>query len=530
MPEISMPQKLAADVGAASDRASQASRQRTQTRIVRISSYSVAGVLAVLMTTATLPPLLADQSDRAVINAPITLLTAPITGEVIDLLGRVGQRLEPGQAVAYLHNGRVDRSTLIGLDSKVDELEGSLVAAREKKDSDLRYVAALDGEIRQQTEQMIARLQGEVAEARARVSSADAEGQSTKAVVDRQQSMVDRNTASIDLLRPTQHKLEAARFDKDAETAKLNQKLAQLEGVRKGVFVGNELNSLAVLAQKRRDLAFDAQRLAIEESQLAASLKAQRTLLGAEKKRLDSLTDAQMRAMNGGVVMNLGVAPGRHVNPGDSVATLIDCDQAFVVGIFSYRQAQDLAVGTPVRISGSNPDGPRRGTVSEILPKTSDKTDEQYAVPFPQTERREMYVLVSLDRDQPARPAASVLAPTQSSPCSVGQWVTITRENSWLPSASVAWRTVADGVSGKEVGNALNAVAGGVSSASAAVLRGVTSPEAKDAWGAVSSGAVRTAGLVANGVSALVEKVTAPKITVPAQGKEQDGRRAENGR
>src|SRR4051794_3426376 len=126
MPEISMPQKLAADVGAASDRASQASRQRTHTRIVRISSYSVAGVLAVLMTTATLPPLLADQSDRAVINAPITLLTAPITGEVIDLLGRVGQRLEPGQAVAYLHNGRVDRSTLIGLDSKVDELEGSL--------------------------------------------------------------------------------------------------------------------------------------------------------------------------------------------------------------------------------------------------------------------------------------------------------------------------------------------------------------------------------------------------------------------
>ena len=525
-----MPQTLAPDAGAASDPTAQANRHRTHSRIVRMSSYSVAGVLALLMTTATLPPLLADQSDRAVINAPIALLTAPISGEVTDLLGRVGQRLEPGQAVAYIHNGRVDRSTLIGLDSKVDELEGSLVAAREKKDSDNRYVAALDAEIRKQTEQMVARLQSEIAEARARVASADAEGQSTKAVVDRQQSMVDRNTASVDLLRPTQHKLEAARFDKDAETAKLNQKLAQLDGVKKGVFVGNELNSLAVLAQKRRDLAFDAQRLAIEESQLAASLKAQKTLLTAERKRLDSLTDAQMRAMNGGVVMNLGVAPGRHINPGDSVATLVDCDQAFVVGIFSYRQAQDLAVGTQVRISGSDANGPRRGTVSEILPKTSDKTDEQYAVPFPQTERREMYVLVSLDRDKVARPEASVLAPTQTSPCSVGQWVTITRENSWIPSASVAWKTVADGVTGKEMRQAVDAVSSGASTASAAVVRGVTSPEAKQAWGAVSDGAVRTASLVSSGISALVEKVSAPQVATPVQAAEKDGRRAENAR
>ena len=137
------------------------------------------------------------------------------------------------------------------------------------------------------------------------------------------------------------------------------------------------------------------QRLAIEEAQLSTSLKAQEALLVAERKRLDSLADAEMRAMNGGVVLGLGVAEGRHVNPGDSVATLVDCDQSFAVGIFSYRQAQELAVGTPVRISAAGSSIPERGWVSEILPKTSDKTDQQYAVPFPQTERREMYVLVS---------------------------------------------------------------------------------------------------------------------------------------
>ena len=91
--------------------------------------------------------------------------------------------------------------------------------------------------------------------------------------------MVDRNAASIDLLRPTQYKLEAAKFDKEAENAKLSQKVAELAAVKKSVFVGNQSNSLAVLTQKRRDLAFDAQRLAIEETQLASSLKTQSALL-----------------------------------------------------------------------------------------------------------------------------------------------------------------------------------------------------------------------------------------------------------
>ncbi|NEU11418.1 HlyD family efflux transporter periplasmic adaptor subunit [Methylobacterium sp. BTF04] len=422
----------------------QAKAQLDQTRIVRLSSYSVATVLALLMTTATLPPLLADQSDRAVINAPIMLLTAPIAGEVTDVLARTGQRLEPGESVLTLQNGRVDRTTLIVLDGKVEELRGSLLAAREKKNSDIAYVAALDVEIAKQVEQTVQRFEGEISEARARVASSDAEGLAKKAVVDRQQAMVNRNIASVDLLRPTIQQYAAARFDKDAETAKLNLKITQLNGVKQGIFVGNEMNSLAILNQKRRDLAFDAQRLAIEEAQLGSSLKSQQALFNAEKRRLDSLSVAQMRAMSGGYVLSVGVAPGRHVNPGDSVATMVDCDNAFVVGIFSYRQAQSLAVGTRVRVSSADGE-PRFGAVTEILPKTSDKTDEQYAVPFPQTERREMYVLVGFDSADPSSQPASLRRAGQANSCSVGQWVTITRENGWVPSASVAWKNVASG-------------------------------------------------------------------------------------
>ncbi|TGD94928.1 HlyD family efflux transporter periplasmic adaptor subunit [Methylobacterium nonmethylotrophicum] len=509
----------------ASSSAPQQGQKPGHTRMVRLSAYSVATVLALLMTTATLPPLLADQSDRAVINAPISLLTAPIAGEMTRVSASIGQTLRPGETVAQIHNARVDRTTLIALDSKVEELRGSLLAARQKKDSDNAYVAALDLEIRRQIEQMLAKLDGEVAEARARLAAADAEGQSTQAVVRRQQDMVERNNASIDLLRPTQHKLEAARFEKDAEAAKLTQKLAELGALKKNVFVGNQSNSLAVLTQKRRDLAFDAQRLAIEETQLAASLTSLQGLQASERMRLDSLTDARMQAANGGVVLSLGAAQGRHVSPGDSVATLVDCEQAFAVGIFSYRQAQDLAVGTTVRISAAGTTIPQRGWVSEILPKTSDRTDQQYAVPFPQTERREMYVLVSLDpTSAPAVEAAEISGPAaadvpqaarRTTPCSVGQWVTITRENGWIPSASVAWKAVASGFTGPDAKAAWGVLASSATraaqTASDLAVRGATSPEARQVWGTVSGGVAQAADAVSHGVRRLTAKVSNPQ-------------------
>ena len=512
--------------------AAQHGQKAYHTRIIRLSAYSVATVLALLMTTATLPPLLADQSDRAVINAPINLLTAPISGEVREISSAIGDRLQPGEAVAEIHNGRVDRTTLIALDSKAQELRGALAATRQKKDSDNAYVAALDTEIRRQAEQTVAKLEGEVSEARARVASADAEGRSTRAVVERQQAMVNRNTASVDLLRPTQHKLEAAGFDKDAETAKLNQKLAELGAVKKGIFVGNQSNSLAVLTQKRRDIAFDAQRLAIEEEQLSSSLKTQESLFLAEKKRLDSLTDARMRAMNGGVVLSLGVAQGRHVSAGDSVATLVDCDQAFAVGIFSYRQAQDLAVGTPVTISMGGNEAPQQGRVSEILPKTSEKTDQQYAVPFPQTERREMYVLVSLEAREAPALQDRFKAASRTSPCSVGQWVTITRENGWIPSASVAWKAIASGLTGPEAKEGWTRVATGtrdaVRSVSDALVRGASSQEARQVWRSLSNGASQAADTLSNGLKALVSKAAPDREDQAARAAYPRERRAEN--
>jgi multidrug efflux pump subunit AcrA (membrane-fusion protein) len=116
-------------------------------RVIRATTYSVASLLAVLMLTAALPPIVADESDRAILNAPITLLTTPISGEVSALNVSVADRISQGTTIAEVKNTRVDQTTMITLESRANNYREALTAAKSKKEADLHYVAALDNEI-----------------------------------------------------------------------------------------------------------------------------------------------------------------------------------------------------------------------------------------------------------------------------------------------------------------------------------------------------------------------------------------------
>jgi multidrug resistance efflux pump len=406
--------------------------------ILRVSSLVVAGVLSLLIITTVVPPIVADQSDRAVVNAPITLVTAPIDGEIESLSTGPGRAVGAGESLARISNTRLDRGTLISIEQKIADAREKLEATRAKKNSDREYVKALDSEIASQAEQFKVQFQSQIVELRARVAESESLSGEKRALVERQSDMVTRNAASMYMLKPTKEQYSATLHKADAERAKLNQKSSQLAALEKGIYVGDDLVTIGNLVQKRRDIDLDAKRMEIEEKELSAVLPEQQLVVNSEKKRLDALAAAEVQVSSGGKILSVGAAPGRHVNAGDTVASLVDCDKRFVVAIFSYRQGQSMKVGTQVRVDGASFGS---GIVTAVLPKTSDKLDERFAVPFPQTERRELYAIVAPDsRSDGAAQAESVGPHEQSTPCSVGQWVTVTKDNGVIPSMSVAWR------------------------------------------------------------------------------------------
>jgi multidrug resistance efflux pump len=406
--------------------------------ILRVSSLVVASILSLLMITTVIPPIVADQSDRAVVNAPVTLLTSPIDGEIDSLAISPGHTVEAGDTLARISNVRLDRATLISLEEKAAEAREKLAAAQANKESDRAYLKMIDSEIASETEQLKAQFQSQILELRARVAQSESQSAEKKALVDRQSDMVARDAASTYMLRPTTHQYSAALHNADAENAKLNQKIAQLDAMEKGIYVGDDLIAVGTLVQKRRDIDLDEKRMEIEEKELSAVLEDHQRLINKEQKRLDTLTEANVRVTTAGKILNVGAAPGRHVNAGDSVASLVDCDKRFVVAIFSYRQGQSMKVGTRVRVDGASFGS---GFVTAVLPKTSDKIDDRFAVPFPQTERRELYAIIAPDSrtDGMVHPEAAVQH-EQPTSCNVGQWVTVTKDDGIVPSMSVTWR------------------------------------------------------------------------------------------
>jgi multidrug resistance efflux pump len=406
--------------------------------ILRVSSLVVGGVLAILLVTSVVPPIVADQSDRAVVNAPLTLLTAPIDGEIESVSKNVSNAAETGDSLARISNTRLDRGTLISLEEKAADARAKLEATRQKKESDRAYVKMLDTEIANQSVQLRAQFQSQITGLRAKIGETDSLSGAQKALVDRQSGLVARNVASMDMLRPTKENYAAALHKSDAARAGLEQKIAQLDALEKGIYVGDDLVAIGILVQKRRDIDLDARRMEIEEQELSAIVQDKQALAAQERQRLATLTEAEIQVKRPGKILTIGTTPGRHVKAGDAVASLVDCDKRFVVAIFSYRQAQSMKLGTRVRVDGA---AFGSGIVTAILPKTSDKLDERFAVPFPQTERRELYAIIApedagSDRQGPEPAAAS----EEATPCTVGQWVTVTKDKAVVPSTSVMWR------------------------------------------------------------------------------------------
>jgi len=125
---------------------------------------------------------------------------------------------------------------------------------------------------------------------------------------------------------------------------------------------------------------------------------------------VDRLLAADIVAPAQGHLPRAFASPGQKRSAGGTVVGIVECGRAFVVGIFSIRQANYLSLGTCVTNSVDGWRVTRTGTVVQVVQRATDCTDLGYAMPFTPLERREMYVLVQLETPVPARLLRSVQA------------------------------------------------------------------------------------------------------------------------
>ncbi|WP_246665448.1 HlyD family efflux transporter periplasmic adaptor subunit [Rhizobium tropici] len=349
------------------------------------------------------------------INAPLVPLTTPISGKVASL-GSADQ--------ITVENDRVDNSTLIGLKVQLVALHDELAQKNGIVADYAQRIKDFENDLAGQQAALLARSNADLKAAEAALEMVTYSSRIAKAEAARKLKLMARGIAAgtqdevADTVRLEDAKLEAAGLS----VAKLK---AEVDFARQGIYVGADLQSLQNLQQEIRTRKADLLQIKMQIATMRSKEAELSSLVVTEGERVQRLARAELHIPQTSQLYKPVAASGREVTAGDTLAEMLDCRDAFVVAIFSERQAQALAVGSKVQVRADGWARVADGTITRLVPRTTDRVDLDYAVPFPPTERRELYVYIRL-----TEPDQAVFRDNQF--CSVGTWVDVTMPEQWL--------------------------------------------------------------------------------------------------
>lgn len=390
------------------------------TKSVRILSLGVLGVVGSTFMTTIAPPVFSSSTTRAVTNAPVVSITSPIGGRVVEV-NTVGDGSLP---LATIENDRVDRSTLIGLTIELTSLQNDLALKQSIHADYLRRIADLERDLDRQQAAVIIRSDNDLRNAQAHLEIVSLSSANEKNAAERKLSLVKKGVIAgnrdelANTLRLEDTKIVAARL-------RVEMLSADLDNARSGIFVGGEQQSLQDLQREIRNVKADRSQISIQTATIQARIDQLKALANAEEERIAKLVRADVAISTQAKLFKTVAQVGKQVSGGDTLAESVSCADAFVVAIFSERQAQSLSLGASVTVEADGWDGPVLGRVERLVPKTTERVDLDYAVPFPPTERRELYAFIAPDAAHSDNGVVSKF-------CGVGTWVTVSMPKTWV--------------------------------------------------------------------------------------------------
>jgi multidrug resistance efflux pump len=393
-------------------------------------SFSFAGVLAVLVFLNVAPNILSGSSRRAMVNAPVTLVTSPIAGRLMTEQAGSGQRVRAGDVIARVENLTVDRSELMRLKLESLSVGEKLLVVKTQLNESRPRAEELRSRIASLKSAALIQLEESTAQARAKLEAA-------RAVADARLSHSARIRPLLLSNTYTRFHLEAAAFqaaeaaaDKSAAEHLLTSRIALLDAGKHDVFVGDSFVLLTSLQQQLMTIDTEMKKLEAEQLASEERSKALKDLVEAEEDRIKKLGESAVVASTDGYVLDIDRRPGQYVDAGSKILRTASCKTAIVTAVFPISMVSDLTSEAPVAIDLIE-DGRRlNGRVARIMPRDAERESERLWVPLPPALTNEMYALISLDEP--------LSQDGDSNDCKIGGWVRVTFESRLIGHMSAA--------------------------------------------------------------------------------------------
>ncbi|MGJ7504563.1 HlyD family efflux transporter periplasmic adaptor subunit [Variovorax sp. ZT5P49] len=366
--------------------------------VPRLAGYALLAFVLWLMVSTLVMPLVSSRATRTVLQAPVVLITSPISGVVTRMSAHPLESIEPGAVVATVQNPTLNREILTTLTTQRLALRGQVLQLD-------NLFSAYTEELKFVEQQVNLYRKASMAQTRDAYQIAQRQREVALTAVAEQELKVRHTSALLDEGAISPQAMDAAQAQlrtSRASAGVAEQAYAGLGQVvasaSQGAFVGSSNgNVYQTLVSRRETLLRSIERAQRDSAALNEQLQQVTALEEAERRRVEKLAAYEVKAMQGGQVRTVLLAEGTFVPEGATLVRMTDCSRLQVVAVFTARLAKRLNIGSMLDVTLNDASASLPARVTQLLPVASEEVQSSYSVPFPYAEQGSVYAVAQIE-------------------------------------------------------------------------------------------------------------------------------------
>lgn len=388
----------------------------TLSLLPRLVGFSVLFFVVWLLFSTLFMPLMSSSATRAILNAPVILLTTPIDGVVSSLTVKPGETFEKGQTIATIENPRANQETLLTLQTRRLTLEQQLASLKSQAEHDQQFYDALDKTSQQYQSAYRTRQLYAQRALKAESVAADARLQDAQATFTRNQELFRQGAISEAAVTSSKAQLATLQGAAESIRSQLRINSGDVSAASEQVYLDpDQLRMFDLQAQMttlQLSLANQAKNRATQQQELDNLNR----LIETEQNRVRLMAAYNVVAYAPGTVQELIAPEGTLVRAGSTLVRATHCNESNVIAVFPERMASKISRDTVLKVNVAGLNQPLQANVVQLLSKPSDTQSANYSVPFPFAEQNSVYVVGAFDENLSQTERART--------CNPGNWVT----------------------------------------------------------------------------------------------------------
>jgi multidrug resistance efflux pump len=343
------------------------------------------------------PGLFLPIGTRAVVNARVLTVRAPISGVVTELNAKEGVTVNAGQTLGKIVNQRTDPSRLEQLRTEAAAFQERTTVLQNKLRVLEQLRTRLDGELGQYRDVVVSHYERRIAESKAIRAARLALADESRSNLRRQKSLQTKKLTSEEKVETAKRRAEVSRAELAEIDHVIERLTSELEAARKGIYLADGFNNVPYSQQRMDEITVT---LASTQSDLDEALIRYRELqreIEIEDKRHQLMRSASLVSPHTGPVWRNLVNVGEYVEQGTPLLELVDPSELFMLVQLDVRHFDTIAQGDRATIELLGSESEIEGRVVNSRGGQAIRDKDALAVGVPAPDPREFRVMVAVD-------------------------------------------------------------------------------------------------------------------------------------